>query len=213
MNDRDRAAYRERYVGRLRVHGHAPPTLGWANGRQEIRFAALTSFLPLDRVASVLDVGCGFGDLFAFLRERGFRGSYTGIDFVPELIEQGRRAYAEAELLVADLAEFDPGRRYDLVVASGVFNAKLLAEDNWAHLAAGLRKMWELCSRVAAADFLTSYVDYEREDLYYASPEQVFGFAKTLTRRVALSHHYLPFEFAVGLFRDDRLAEGARFCP
>jgi SAM-dependent methyltransferase len=213
MNASDREAYRERYVRRLREYGYDPRSLGWAAGKQAERFQVLTSFVPLDGVTSVLDVGCGFGDLHGFLRGRGFRGRYCGVDFVPELVEEGRKVFPGIDLRAGDFSEVLEGERFDLVVASGIFNARLLHEDNWASVSTTLRRMFSACNVAAAADFLTSYVDFTRDDLSYTSPEAVFGLAKDLSRRVALRHDYMPFEFAVCLYRDDRLAEGARFFP
>lgn len=213
MNPADREAYRARYVDRLKRYGHDPRTLGWAAGKQAERFTSLTELLPIARMRSVLDVGCGFGDLYDFLRRGGFTGQYTGIDFIPELIETGRAAYPEADLRVGDVAEFAPGERFDIVIASGIFNAKLAHDDQWTHVTSTLERMFDLCTVAAGADFLTSYCDFEREDLFYCPPERVFGFAKSLTRRVGLLHHYMPFEFAIVLFKDDDVREGARFAP
>ena len=107
MNREDHGIYRERYLQRLAEFGHDPRALGWTKGKQEERFSALTSRVDLTRAKSVLDVGCGFGDLFPFLTERGFRGRYVGIDFIDELLEVGRQAYPDAELTLADIDEFD----------------------------------------------------------------------------------------------------------
>jgi trans-aconitate methyltransferase len=211
MNESDRTKYQHRYVERLQKYGHDPRTLGWASGKQAERFAVLTSFVPLDSIDSVLDVGCGFGDLCGFLRQRGFRGRYVGIDFIPELIEIGRSRFADADLRVSDLSTFSSVDGFGLVVASGIFNARLHHQDNLAHIKESLARMFSLCTRVMAVDFLTSYVDFRREDLYYMAPEEAFGCAKAMTRRVSLRHDYMPFEFALGLFRDDRLGADARF--
>lgn len=211
MNEDDRSRYQLRYVERLQRFGYDPRTLGWHAGKQAERFAVLTSFTDLGAIDSVLDVGCGFGDLYGFLQSAGFHGRYVGIDFVPELIETGCARLPGADLRVADLSVFETDERFGLVVASGIFNAKLQHEDNLAHVQRSLSQMFALCTQVAAADFLTSYVDFRRDDLYYTSPEAVFAHAKTLTRRVSLRHDYMPFEFAVALFRNDELGAGACF--
>jgi len=210
VNAADRAAYATRYRERLVRYGHDPRTLGWSNGRQELRFDALLAACPLDAAGSILDVGCGFGDLFAHLRARGWSGHYTGVDFIPDLIEVGRGAHPEADLRVADVSELE-GERFDLVIASGIFNAVLLHEDPWKNVSKTLAAMFRLCRVAAASDFISSYVDYEDPGVLYTEPERVFAFAKTLTRRVRLLHDYLPFEFAVAIYRDDAVMPGARF--
>ena len=211
MNPDDRDGYRERYLARLKEYGHDPRSLGWSKGKQEERFTALTSRVDLTRVGSVLDVGCGFGDLYAFLQEQGFKGRYLGVDFIEELIDVGRKAYPAAEFAVGDIGELSDQGPFDLVVASGIFNGVLTHEDQWAHIETTLQKMVTLASFACAADFMSSWVDYRRDDTFYAEPERVFGIAKSLSRRVVLLHDYLPFEFAVWLFHQDTVEEGARF--
>jgi SAM-dependent methyltransferase len=213
MNPADREAYQKRYTERLARFGHDPRTLGWDKGKQRERFEALTRLVPVEKLGSVLDVGCGFGDLLPYLKEKGFGGAYTGIDFVPELIEVGRQAYPDARLEVADFSTFKPDEFFDLVLASGIFNASLSDEDQRAYIENTLKKMWTHARVAASADFLSGYVDFRRADLNYTSPEAVFAFAKSLTRRVALLHDYMPFEFALYLFKDDRLGERTLFHP
>jgi len=213
MNPADREAYHKRYTERLARFGHDPRTLGWDKGKQRERFDALTHLVPVARLGSVLDVGCGFGDLLPYLQEKGFAGAYTGIDFVPELIQVGRQAYPDACLEVADFSTFKPGESFDLVLASGIFNARLNDEDQRAYIENTLKKMWTHARVAASADFLSSYVDFRRDDLCYTSPETVFAFAKSLTRRVALLHDYMPFEFTLYLFKDDGIAERTLFHP
>jgi SAM-dependent methyltransferase len=209
----DRNIYRARYLERLAEFGHDPRSLGWSKGKQEARFKALTSRVDLTRVQTVLDVGCGFGDMYAYLRQRGFRGRYLGIDFIDELLDVGRSVYPDAELRNVDIDDFEPDERFDLVVASGIFNGVLEHEEQWARIERTLARMYRLAKFACAADFMSAYVDYSRGDTFYAEPERVLSLAKRLSRRVALDHHYLPFEFAIWLFPDDEVREGARFSP
>lgn len=211
MRDSDIASYRQRYTARLQKFGHDPRTLGWEKGRQNIRFAALTGVVDLASIDSILDVGCGFGDLYPYLREQGYSGRYAGIDFVPELIQVGRTAYPDADLRVATLSDLRSEDSFDFVMASGVFNAKLGQSSAWHHVTESLERMFQLCRIATAADFLSCYVDYQLDHASYSSPEDVFRFSKSLTRRVALRHDYLPFEFLVGLHRSDSVSEHATF--
>jgi SAM-dependent methyltransferase len=213
MKLQDRNIYRARYLDRLAEFGHDPRSLGWSKGKQEERFIALTSRIDLRRTRSVLDVGCGFGDLYPFLRERGFEGTYVGVDFIDELLEVGRAAYPEAELRNADIDDFDSSEQFDLVLASGIFNGVLEHEEQWVRVERTLGRMYQLSGFACAADFMSSYVDYSREDTFYAEPERVFSLAKGLSRRVTLDHQYLPFEFTVWLFRENDVQDGARFSP
>jgi tRNA (uracil-5-)-methyltransferase TRM9 len=71
----------------------------------------ITEYLPLPgKEARILDLGCGNGELARRLRDHGFQGSYTGLDFSPGLLEEARRGLKpndETHFLMADLS--DPG--------------------------------------------------------------------------------------------------------
>jgi SAM-dependent methyltransferase len=150
---------------------------------------------------SVLDVGCGLGDFCRFLQERGFSGQYTGTDIVPEYIEHCRQNFPDGTFVLADaLSGGFPGE-FDTIVASQVFNARYPTADNRAVVQSFLADAFAHARHAVSIDLLTSYVDYHEDYLYNYAPEEMFTFAKGLTRLVSLRHDYLPFEFALQLFR------------
>jgi tRNA (uracil-5-)-methyltransferase TRM9 len=55
---------------------------------------------------SILDLGCGNGEMVRELMRRGHRGQYTGVDFSPVLLEMARHGWedAPATFIRADLA-------------------------------------------------------------------------------------------------------------
>jgi tRNA (uracil-5-)-methyltransferase TRM9 len=58
---------------------------------------------------SILDLGCGNGEIARELMRRGHRGRYTGVDLSPTLLEVARHGWedAPATFLCADLASAD----------------------------------------------------------------------------------------------------------
>ena len=116
MEDADRQDYIARYEGRLKRFGYSPESLGWGrHGRQEVRFSVLAEYAMRNRTASVLDVGCGFADLYDFLRARGWTGLYTGLDIVPGLLEEAHRRNPLLDLREADIVQIGDGfPQYDL---------------------------------------------------------------------------------------------------
>ena len=109
------------------VHGYSPQALGWDKGKQFLRFHQLTSDWDLTG-ASILDVGCGFGDFVNYLRFMNIQNySYTGIDLLGEFIAEGKRRYSspQATFLQAAFEDYDSPSTFDYVIASGVFNLKV----------------------------------------------------------------------------------------
>lgn len=66
--------------------------------------------------ASILDLGCGTGEpILRFLAERGF--ALTGVDASGAMIAIARKRFPGMCLLVGDMRQFAPGRRFDAVIA------------------------------------------------------------------------------------------------
>jgi len=200
----DRADYVERYERRLREHGHSPETLGWGKlGREHVRFQVMTDVVQEVGAASVLDVGCGFADLFDHLVAQGWNGEYSGIDIVPGLLAEARERHPSLDLQEADVASYEPAGTFDVVVASGVFNARLRSGDNRAHITRSVERMYALASRAVCIDFLSTYVDFQQPDGWHTDPAWALELGRGLSKRLRLRHDYMPFEFALIVYRDD----------
>jgi SAM-dependent methyltransferase len=206
MEPSDRQAYVERYEARLREHGHAPETLGWGKpGREHVRFDVMADVIDQVGARSVLDVGCGFADFYDHLLARGWDGEYSGIDIVPGLLAQARERHPAIAVEEADIGGHLPGAcdRFDVVVASGVFNARLHAESNHEHIERSVRRMFELCRLAVSVDYMSTLVDFEHPDAWHTDPAWALELASGLSKRFHLRHDYMPFEFAVAIYRDD----------
>ena len=192
-----------RYLERLSRHGIDVATLksGGAE-KQFVRHTVHAGMFNLDE-SCILDVGCGIGMFYEYLRHTGIRvKSYIGIDIVEPFIESNRQQFPDARFEVVDIFQ-DPLDSFacDVVFMSQVFNNKYKDADNEEVAREAMRRLFDLAEVGLAIDFMTSYVDYNEDDLHYFSPEKMFTFAKTLTRTVALRHDYLPFEFTLFLYK------------
>jgi len=206
MNAKDIDNYIQRYTGRYEQYGYSPETLGWGrNGRQDVRFSVLGELAIRDGNASVLDVGCGFGDLYAFLKSRGWNGQYTGIDLVPVLVEKAKEIYPGISVFQNDIGDAAV-EAADYVIASGIFNAQLDNEPNDTHIEQSLRRMFGLCNKAICVDFLSTYVDFRKDGSWHTDPAWALQRAKEMSKRVVLRHDYMPYEFALIVVREDGIS-------
>jgi len=195
---------RDYYEGKLREHGATPPGVDWnSQASQELRFAQLARLWDGERMASVLDYGCGYGALLPWLRGTGFGGPYAGFDLSHEMIAAGDRAATDARLtgwdFTADRHAVAPA---DFVVASGIFNVRIDAtETDWRdYVLTTIDELASLARRGFAFNALTLYSDADRRrpDLYYADPLELFDHCKRRhSRLVALIHDYPLYEFTM----------------
>jgi trans-aconitate methyltransferase len=200
MREEDKEALVKLYEDRYRELGHDVRTLGW-HGRedQELRFSVLCDIGDLSG-ASICDIGCGFGDLLPYLRTRFTDFTYTGVDISPSLVAKARELHPEHRFHCVDILGDDFSEQFDYFLLSGALNFRVT--DNMKLSAGMIERMFSLAQRGVAVNFLTSYVNFQREHNFHHSPEEMFGFARTLTRWAALRHDYPLWEFTLYLYRD-----------
>jgi SAM-dependent methyltransferase len=199
------AAY---YASKLKAHGSTPRGVDW-NGTEshETRHRQFLRLLEANSNASVIDLGCGFGDFLRFLRAAGYRGCFTGYDIAPTMIEKARELHGEAEDRQWRIGA-EPDGVADFAIASGIFNVKGdVPSEIWAGY---VRRIIASLARAGRRGFafnmlsLSSDLDRRRQDLYYGDPADMLAHCLShYGRSVALLQDYGLYEFTV-VVRHDR---------
>jgi SAM-dependent methyltransferase len=195
----DVAAY---YASKLALHGPTPQGVDW-NGQasHELRHRQFLRLLDGAPDASILDLGCGYGDFLRFLRSEGHRGPFIGYDVAASMIAEATRLHGES----ADCrwrVGAEPAETADFAVASGIFNVKgELSTEIWANY---VRETIDILARAGRRGFafnvLSLSSDPERRSgtLYYAdAPEMLSYCLLRYGRSVALLQDYGLYEFTV----------------
>ena len=203
MNTKYKKEIVDRYRNRLSKCGPTFESLGSGSKKhQNIRFNVLKNVGNLSG-KRVLDVGCGLGDFYKFLESKEIRVEYTGVDLVPEFIEACTSQFQKPIFEVRDILEKPfPSKSFDFVFCSQVLNYNFKVKDNYSYAKKMLRAMHGFSREAIACDFLTSFVDFEEEHLFYYDPLKIFKFCKRLSKRVNLVHSYKLYEFTVYVFED-----------
>ncbi|HET6545731.1 MAG TPA: class I SAM-dependent methyltransferase [Rhodanobacteraceae bacterium] len=96
-----------RTVARFRLHRHR-----WyarCKLAADPVFAATAAILLQHDERALLDIGCGLGLLGIYLRERGHRGAYRGLDFDAPKIAEARRAAQDLSEFAVEVGDADAG--------------------------------------------------------------------------------------------------------
>jgi SAM-dependent methyltransferase len=169
-------------------------------GKQFVRHTIHAQLFNLEG-RRVVDVGCGIGMFYRFLRNAKVNvREYIGVDIVERFLEYNRNIYPDAQFLNIDILR-DPieSLEPDVVFMSQLFNVRYETADNEAIARAAVERFFAIAREGVVVDFLSSYVDYREARHHYFEPEAMLHFAKGLTRFVSLRHDYLPFEFTLAL--------------
>jgi SAM-dependent methyltransferase len=194
MNADEKEKIIARYNERLQKYGYAPETLGWDKHRHVLRYHILLSLWDATN-KSILDFGCGFGDLYGFIKELGIPCTYTGVDINEGLISKGREVYPGARLISADVLAGELPESFDFIFSSGVHNLKLSDPQSF------IQQTFDWFAKHArfgfAANFSSARVEYRHDHMYYSDPVKIVELAYRYSNRVVLRNDYMPFEFTV----------------
>jgi len=184
----------------MAVHGtEGTEALGWRDAHsQQIRFEILTGIADLNN-RSVLDAGCGHGDLLVHLRSSYPGVLYTGIEQIPELLEEAVRRYGHLPETEFISRNFITGElpATDYILASGSLNYRS-ADPNFIYQAISrlyqssrLGLGFNLLSQIAGNGLIVAY-----------DPEQISAYCNTLCKDVQLKRDYDDDDFTIFMYHD-----------
>ncbi len=190
------------YADRLAKHGTTPQGVDW-NGKEShsLRHRQFLRLLCLDPDASVIDLGCGYGDFLPFVREAGHRGRFVGYDLAAPMIDAARSLHGEGSDRAWHIGSV-PIATEDYAIASGILNVKgPTSQGEWqAYVEATIETLAKSSSRGFAFNMLSLSSDPEkrRPDLHYADPSGTIAYCiARYGRHIALLQDYGLWEFTV----------------
>lgn len=204
---------RQQHLYSLAVESHGDSPLTTHSGDpaiQHLRYERLLrGILPYLSGASILDVGCGFGDLGQFLADGEFGCTYSGIELVEGIAELGRKRCL-VDIVAGDFLRHEYTEEVDFLVASGVFNTPGGVErEEWrVYCQAITKRMFSIAGKGIAFNGLTTLRDRQREDLRPWDPARALAFCQAeLSPFCVLDHGYPLDEWTITVLRPDFVRE------
>jgi SAM-dependent methyltransferase len=102
--------------------------VGWQSyetQKQNFEVATNLENISWKSIKSVLDVGCGHGELIRYLREeKGFEGTYTGIDILERFIDVANQVHDDRNIFICEdiLSSSKLLSSYDIVMSIGTLS-------------------------------------------------------------------------------------------
>ena len=190
------------YTRKLKEFGATAKGVDWnSDESQSLRFKKLLSMIETSSdFFSLLDYGCGFGSMYRYMNGKFKSFKYTGFDISSAMISEAEKIFRNEQ--ARWINSISDGKKYDYVIASGVFNVRLQNTDQaWLdYMHATILEMNEISEKGFSFNALSRYSDADkRKDyLYYADPAYWFDYCKkNYSYRVALLHDYPLYEFTI----------------
>lgn len=190
---------REDYEKSLKQFGPGPKALLWWDYRSmAIRFRELVADIPVEG-KSIMDAGCGMGDLLPYLYAKSSDFRYLGLDTNEGFLEVAKKRYEGHEFRLGDPFQEKIGV-FDVVISSGVMNSN---ETSWKKKRRKMIKNLFAQTGEVLAFNMAGGLNPPRDDslIAYADAQEVFEFCKTMTNRLILRTAYLKKDFTIVMFK------------
>ena len=192
------------YSELIAKHGDDPRSSHWTNYEsQAFRFKQLCKIADLNN-KSILDVGCGIGDLNTYLLSNYRNINYTGIDINSNAIELAKKKHCDTKFHVVDLTcdenVVDDIKEYDYVMINGVFNNNFLGSTDYLEL---LVKLAFNKTKIGLAfNFISSRAKTIDSGMAYHDTIRVMQFCMdNLSDKLSICHKYDRADVSVFVYR------------
>ena len=174
-------------------------SLGWFTTESQYkRFEVLTDIADLN-AATILDVGCGNGDLCCYLKEKYPQIQYHGIDFMETFLDNAMektKTYDTATFYKGDFMTVDLPV-VDYILLSGTLNYKNTDPD---YIFNAITKLYQHSKKGLAFNLLRKTINPESIIVSY-SPDLIKAFCETLSPKVILKNDYDDNDFTLMVYK------------
>lgn len=182
---------------------YSPEVVGY-NSTTEQQFIFQNLIIGLDPTAwSVLDIGCGRGDLYGFLKELypDHIFGYTGIDHNPVMCNLAREKYGLE--LFNNSFENAKLNNHDWVVASGFFTQRRCnsEDDDLRKMFDDIEKMYNIANHTVAFNLLSPINNTIHDGFFYVHPGLVIDMLLEKYQYVNLRHNYSKDVYTVTIYK------------
>ena len=190
------------YSLRFRKFGAQPKALGWhSNKAAEQRYEQIVANINF-KGKTILDVGCGFGDIIPFIKKKTENFEYTGVDIVPEFIKEARKHYSKYRFLVRDYFRKPIAKKYDIIIANGSLNSNISRNLQFRQKA--IRMMFDHVNEILFFNMAGKYPQpktFKRSNVWFADPLEVLRYCLVFNSRVTFISQPERREFSIILRR------------
>ena len=195
----------------LERHGDNYLGVGWTKSKQhaDLRYRVMLDVIrgSQDEEVTLLDFGCGASHLFEYMLEQGIACvRYSGLDLSPKFLALSRSKHPSVTYYELDVLE-EPHRLpdFDYIILNGIFNYKgeLSQEEMVAYCKELLRVVFPKARHAIAFNVMSTQVDWERDDLFHLSFDELASFLNSeLSRHFVVRHDYGLYEYTTYVYRE-----------
>ncbi len=195
----------------LTKHGDNFRGAGYTKSRKETQNQyelMLNVIREENEIISLLDFGCGPGHLldFKLSKDKYNQVDYAGLDLSDAYLNAFKKRHATSKLFKLDiLSESHLLPNFDYIVLNGVFNYRgnVAREEMVIYWKEILNAVFHHADKGIAFNIMSKLVDWERDDLFHMSFDEMAAFvSSSLSRHFVVHHDYGTYEYTTYVYKD-----------
>lgn len=191
----------------FKKHGDNNLGVDWPKYEDTLtRHEVMLHLLRGDKDTSLLDFGCGLGHFYEYLKSHNYHNSinYSGLDINKSFYQTCTEKYPELSFYHTDILINDSIPTFDYIICNGTFTEKreLSQREMMSFFQSVLLKLWNKCTKGIAFNVMSKLVDWERDDLFHVSMDELGLFLKNnLNRDFIIRNDYKLYEYTVYVYK------------
>jgi len=181
---------KEFYQNNYDIHGISAQGVAWDNAQtQKKRFSAIASCIGELKQDTIVDAGCGFGDFYLYLKEKGnLPKNYIGLDLCTPMVEEAK-VRTGCKIMQKDILRQSIPMA-DWYVASGSMNLLTRMET---------RIFIQRCFEKSRKGFVFNLLEGKecKGNYSYWNPHEMMDLCRTFSKNVRLKEGYMEGDFTV----------------
>lgn len=197
------------YSETFKKYGETSRGVDWGrteNAKLRLKKMAEVILKTPDELITILDIGCGYGAFFEYLKNNfKWKFKYIGIDICTNMIKKAKSKYPKADFIVGDFMSYDFGnKKFDYLICNGIFTQKLTAStmEMNDYIKLFIKKMNHLSKKGFVFNIMSTYVNFQTENLYYFSPPEMLSYLLfNISKNIKMDHSYKLYEYSCYVYK------------
>lgn len=195
------------YEACFEQHGDTAEGVDWPNKVDALkRYKVMWEVVEqtINPTPSLLDFGCGLSHFYEFLNDEGADAHYCGADISQKFIDASIKKFPTNTYYCLDILENNSLPEFDYIVANGVFTEKqsMSHSEMFNFMCDVLSELFSVCKKGMAFNVMSKNVDWERDDLFHVSMDELSAFVcQNLSRNFVIRNDYGLYEYTMYVYR------------
>jgi ubiquinone/menaquinone biosynthesis C-methylase UbiE len=160
-----------------------------------LRFKILTRNVNLNK-KTILDFGCGFGDLYIFLKKKFKYFTYSGYDINNFFVINNKKKFPEINFF----SEIKLIKKFDFIICSGVFS--LRTKYTKFYFIKLINFLFKKTRKGLMINFLSKKTKTKLKKNYYYSTKEILNIVKSFKNcKINIYENYSLDEFTLHLLK------------